>query len=355
MPPNQPKVSVICPVYNAEKHLKKCITSVLNQSFKEFEFILVNDSSSDNSASIIQHYAKQDSRIKYLDHEHNQGEGQTRFTGIEHSQADYLMFIDADDWYSSCAVEVLYKKIKKEKADIVYASFSRSYNELKVFQSRPFNNLASSKNRRAKTCLTKPQLFDTFFHSYFGKNLLTVTMWAKIYRKETILKAKVQPTHLKMGEDLSFNMQLHPFLNKVCLIPDLVYYYRFGGMTSTSNPNFLRDAKILFQHKKKYIEQYSYNKALPFIHFELVNIFYAHFINLMVLDKKTIEEVEPLIQKELEDDLYSSFEPYLQEHKKGKHIVKKDISKIFDYIQIHSKKQGRKYQIKRLFYRLGSS
>lgn len=111
---NQPKVSVICPVYNAEKHLKKCITSVLNQTFKDFEFILVNDSSTDDSSTIIQHYARQDSRIKYLEHEHNQGEGQTRFTGIDHSNAEYLMFIDADDWYSTSAIEVLYKEIIKK-------------------------------------------------------------------------------------------------------------------------------------------------------------------------------------------------------------------------------------------------
>ncbi|MDG4946649.1 glycosyltransferase family 2 protein [Weeksellaceae bacterium KMM 9713] len=351
---NLPKVSVICPVYNAEKHLKKCITSVLNQTFRDFEFILVNDKSTDQSASIIQYYTQKDSRVKAIEHEYNQGEGQSRFTGIEHSSADYLMFIDADDWYANDAIELLYTKIKKENADIVFGSFARAINEFKLFQSKPLNNLASTEKRRAETCITSPKLFDTFFHSYFGKNLLTVTMWAKIYKKETILKANVQPTHLKMGEDLSFNMQLHPFLKKACLIPDLVYYYRFGGMTSTSNPNFLRDAKILFKHKRKYIEQYNYFKALPYIHYELVNIFYSHFINLIVLDKKPLIEVEQHIRKELEDPLYSNFEHYVKEHEKGQHIVKKDISKILNYIQIHSKKQGRKHLLKRFVYNLGS-
>lgn len=351
---NQPKVSVICPVYNAEKHLKKCITSVLNQTFKDFEFILVNDSSTDDSSTIIQHYAHQDSRIKYLQHEHNQGEGQTRFTGIEHSNSDYLMFIDADDWFSSSAIEVLYKEIIKKNADIVYGSYREALNKYSLFHFRPLNNLSDDVDRRIRVCLNPPQLFDTFFHSYFGKNLLIVTMWAKIYKKETILKAKVQPTHLKMGEDLSFNMQLHPFLQKICLIPDLVYYYRFGGMTSTSNGNFLRDAKILFKHKRKYIEQYKYNKALPYIHYELVNIFYSHFINLIVLDKLPLIEVEQHIRKELDDPIYRSFEPYLKEHKKGQHIVKKDISKILDHIQIHSKKAKRTNQLKRLVYNLGS-
>lgn len=126
-------ISIIVPVYNAEKYLKKCLDSLVNQTKKELEFILINDGSTDKSEEIIKTY--KDKRIKYFKNK-NQGIGKTRNFGIEKSSGKYLMFLDSDDYFSSYACEILYKEAEKEKADLIVFDYYRvekgNLNEVKI-------------------------------------------------------------------------------------------------------------------------------------------------------------------------------------------------------------------------------
>lgn len=130
-------ISIIVPVYNAEKYLKKCLDSLVNQTKKELEFILINDGSTDKSEEIIKTY--KDKRIKYFKNK-NQGIGKTRNFGIEKSSGKYLMFLDSDDYFSNDACEILYKEAEKEKADLIVFDYYRvekgNLNEVKI---EPFN------------------------------------------------------------------------------------------------------------------------------------------------------------------------------------------------------------------------
>lgn len=97
---NKPNVSVITPVYNAEKFLKETIDSVLKQSYKDFEYLLIDDCSTDNSPEIVKAYAEKDSRVKYIKLQENSGAAVARNTGLEHAQGRYIAFVDSDDlWY----------------------------------------------------------------------------------------------------------------------------------------------------------------------------------------------------------------------------------------------------------------
>lgn len=126
-------ISIIVPVYNAEKYLKKCLDSLVNQTKKELEFILINDGSADKSEEIIKTY--KDKRIKYFKNK-NQGIGKTRNFGIEKATGKYIMFLDSDDYFSNDACEILYKTAEKEKADLIVFDYYRvekeNLNEVKI-------------------------------------------------------------------------------------------------------------------------------------------------------------------------------------------------------------------------------
>lgn len=117
-----PKVSVIIPIYNVEKYLKKCLDSVINQTLKDIEIICINDCSSDNCENIILEYAKKDSRIKIINNEKNSGVGFSRNIGIKESVGEYISFIDADDFVSLDYIEILYNTAIENEADIVFTN-----------------------------------------------------------------------------------------------------------------------------------------------------------------------------------------------------------------------------------------
>ena len=171
-------ISIIVPIYNASKYLKKCLDSLVNQTKKELEFILINDGSTDDSESIIKSY--NDSRIKYFKRS-NHGIGKTRNFGISKSTGKYIMFLDSDDYLEVNACEVLYKKIDKEMLDLVVCDFYRVVNDSKIIEK-----IASFKNTSLKD---NPNL------------LLNVNLapWNKIYRSDLI-----KNNNIKFIEDLKY-------------------------------------------------------------------------------------------------------------------------------------------------------
>ena len=133
-------ISIIVPIFNAEKYINKCIDSLLNQTKKELEIILVNDGSTDNTENIIKNY--KDKRIKYYKNK-NQGIGKSRNFGITKATGKYIMFIDSDDYIEDNACELLFEKAEKDNLDIVICDFYREFdNGTKTKDIIPsFNNI----------------------------------------------------------------------------------------------------------------------------------------------------------------------------------------------------------------------
>lgn len=121
MKKNKPKISVIVPVYNAQDYLERCLNSIINQTLKEIEIICINDYSSDNSLKILENYAKNDKRIKIINHKQNGGESKARNTGLENVHGEYIAFVDNDDEIDLDFYEKLYKKATKTGSDITKA------------------------------------------------------------------------------------------------------------------------------------------------------------------------------------------------------------------------------------------
>ena len=140
------KVSVIMPVYNGERYLRKCIESVLNQTLKDIELICINDCSIDSSYSILQEYAQNDSRLKIINSEENLGQSISRNLGINSAKSPYIMFIDQDDWYELEACEKAYNQILQNKNDFVifklrYQSADGSRNYIDNDRILPFQDV----------------------------------------------------------------------------------------------------------------------------------------------------------------------------------------------------------------------
>ena len=203
---NKPIVSVIVPVYNAEKYLKQCIDSIVEQTYENLEIILVNDGSLDSSGCICDDFATKDQRIKVI-HMENAGVSSARNTGLRISDGKYIMFVDADDKITAECIEILVKAIEQYDVDIAFGkSFTSDYGKGKMEEAIVWQN-----DEALRECLRYC--------------ISTFSVWAKLYRKDFIGSTEFS-TNIKVNEDALFMFELCCKKPKVVNISDEIYYYR---------------------------------------------------------------------------------------------------------------------------------
>ena len=134
------QVSIILPVYNVEPYLRQCLDSIINQTFKDFELIVVNDCSPDNSLQIVKEYQQKDSRIVLLNLPKNKGISNARNEGMKIAKAKYIVFIDSDDWVREDYVEVLFNDIEKNNCDVFSEGFTLYDNKNSKYITKSKNN-----------------------------------------------------------------------------------------------------------------------------------------------------------------------------------------------------------------------
>lgn len=212
-------ISIIVPIYNAEKYLNKCIDSLVNQTKKELEILLINDGSTDRSEEIINSY--QDSRIKYYKNK-NQGIGKTRNFGIEKSTGKYIMFIDSDDYLDEKACEILYNKAENDKLEIVLCDFYKLYDSGKLEEVKQ----PSFKNSSLKD---NPKILN--------ENL---SPWAKIYKRELIIKNDIKFIENLKYEDAPFVSIALDKARKIGKVDQCLNYYLVHENSETT----IRDEKV---------------------------------------------------------------------------------------------------------------
>jgi glycosyltransferase involved in cell wall biosynthesis len=147
---NQTKVSIIVPVYNVEKYLDRCLTSLINQTLKDIEIILVDDESPDNCPAICDNYAQKDPRIKVI-HKKNQGLGMACNSGMENATGEYIAFCDSDDYVDNCMYENMYYIAVKHEADAVYSGIKTVNQNGIVKPMNEYTNLEVTKNNLTYT------------------------------------------------------------------------------------------------------------------------------------------------------------------------------------------------------------
>ena len=134
-------ISVIIPVFNCEKYLDICITSVLMQSYQDYEIICIDDKSTDDSLTILKKYAKNDNRIKILTNDVNKGPGYCRNKGVDVAEGRYIFFLDSDDWINEETLEVLYNRCENDKLDFIMFKYFVYYDDKNIFGHEPYYDM----------------------------------------------------------------------------------------------------------------------------------------------------------------------------------------------------------------------
>ncbi len=172
-------ISVIVPIYNKEKYLYDCLNSILNQTLKDIEIILVDDGSTDKSRAICEEYLS-DNRVSYY-YQENEGLASARQTGIDHAKGEYIGFIDADDWIELDMYEKMYSKAKEYEADVVFCN--RMYNNDKYRPSKDIPSGFYDRKRIISDVLPKSL---AFIGKYGEKRVISWSNCRRIYRKEML-------------------------------------------------------------------------------------------------------------------------------------------------------------------------
>ena len=221
-----PKISVVVPIYNAEKYMHRCISSILNQTLKDIEIILINDGSSDNSGQIIDEYAKQDNRIKVI-HQQNSGPSIARNKGMSIAKGKYIGFVDSDDYIEPNMYEELYNNASNKNIEVVMCSYNEKYlyNESEY---RVKSNLESGKIYDKEEI--KHNVISTFSRN---DNYGFYSLCNKLYLKEWILKENLTiDTNRDHGEDWWFNINVFSKLNSFMYIDKELYNYVHSNKNS---------------------------------------------------------------------------------------------------------------------------
>lgn len=205
----QPLISVIIPVYGVEKYISQCLESVINQTYKNLEIIVVNDGTKDRSADIAKEYAAKDSRIKVYDFQ-NGGLSVARNRGLEIATGDYISYIDSDDWLDTKMYETLLEAAMKNEADMVKCGIIETNGAAE--EKITFSDVKIINNEQHKA-----------FKNYF-KGILWTLAWNGLYKKELAKKVKF-PDNVVHEDNYSSGMFLY-LAKKVIAMPFCLNYYR---------------------------------------------------------------------------------------------------------------------------------
>ena len=208
-----PVVSVIVPVYNAQKSLARCIDSILNQTFKDFELILLDDGSTDTSGEICDRYAEIDERVRVI-HKENSGVSDTRNRGLDIAEGKYLQFLDSDDWITPEATGLFVRTVEENQCDMVIADFYRVIGERVSQKGAIEEDGLMDQVTFAENMLQKPADF------YYG------VLWNKLYKREIVESYRLRmDSSVSWCEDFMFNLEYVRHIRSVYALKVPVYYY----------------------------------------------------------------------------------------------------------------------------------
>jgi glycosyltransferase involved in cell wall biosynthesis len=209
------KVSIIVPVYNTEKYIRRSLDSILAQTFSEFECIVVNDCSCDSSPSICDEYGRRDKRIRVIHNHENQGSSITRRTGLEAALCDYVLFVDSDDWIETNMLETLYCNACSDNADIVWCDYDAESADGVVYR--------------------REQHFESYDKIFLIKRLLTMgitsTLFNKLVRRDIYFSCEFPP--YSRSEDYVITVQMILFAQKIKYVNQVLYHLCNNPMSLT--------------------------------------------------------------------------------------------------------------------------
>lgn len=242
------KISIIIPVYNVEKYLDTCVQSVVNQTLKDIEIILVDDESPDSCSQMCDKYAENDERIKVI-HKKNAGLGFARNSGLEIATGEYVTFLDSDDFVDLQTYECLYNILKTNNLDAVYYKFKRFVNENEVFSSQIINDIVEYSDENIKELM-----LDIIASEPSAKvdHKIQCSSCTALY-KLNIIKDNNVRFHSErelISEDLIFNLDFLTHAFKIAFNGGEYYHYRVNpsSLTGTVRKDRIEKNIILYDY-----------------------------------------------------------------------------------------------------------
>ena len=280
------KISVIVPVYNVEQYLERCIDSIINQTYKNLEIILVNDGSTDNSGQLCDELAKKDDRIRVI-HKKNGGLSDARNVGVDEAKAELIGFIDSDDYIDEDMYELLINNLKAANADLSMCGHYDVY-----------NNVLEAQVVDKKTWELSPQ---EAIKMVMEAKILSVTAVNKLYKKSLFSELKFEIG--KIAEDAFIMIKLLDKCNKIVATNEKKYYYvhRENSITTQKfSLKFLNVIEAYEQNKEIILEKYPELKEVAQMR---MNWAYFYVLDRLLLDKDYND-------KKLENKLISYLKDY---------------------------------------------
>ena len=236
---NKDLISVIVPVYKVEKYLNRCVDSIINQTYKNLEIILVDDGSPDNCGKICDDYAKLDKRIKVI-HKKNGGLSDARNAGLSVAKGKYIGFVDSDDYISENMYEILYKELVKNKADISICKYIYFKNKIPEFTTD--YEITSYTNKEAILELIK-----------IKQRKIQDYAWNKLYKRKLFKKIRYPKNFVfeDIGTTYLLFYEAKKIINIDCIL--YAYYDNSNSITSNKNPKNISDIIEMTTQRSKFL------------------------------------------------------------------------------------------------------
>ena len=242
----RPTVTVIVPVYNAEKTLRRCLDSIRGQTWQEIEVLMVNDGSADGSGAICREYCEKDPRFHLIDKAENSGVADSRNRAIAAATGKYLQFADSDDWLRTDATELMAEAAEQHDCELVVSGFYRVL-EKRIYAHRAlFMEGKVTRERFVEGLMRAPANF------YYG------VLWNKLFRTDIVRLQKIAcPDELDWCEDTSFNLSYLAHAKHVMVLPEPLYFYTKQKCSLSSAGKVLPDmmstkVQVFDRYKKLY-------------------------------------------------------------------------------------------------------
>lgn len=282
------KISVILPSYNVEKYIDKCILSLLKQSYKDLEIIIVNDGSTDRTLEASKSYLNVDKRVIVIDQE-NKGVSVARNTAIDKASGSYMIFIDPDDYVHEDFVKSLYERLIETNSDLAVCGHTKTYDEL-----------PESKSKTSKSVFKGDDIFKEYF---IGESTFTILMCDKIFKSKIIKENKIYcPVEVTSGQDQVFILEYLAHSNSVSTIDNNYYYYyqRVGSKSKRYEYYIFERTITKLEYLKKILKENSFYEK--FKNYFKIRLYMNLFSQGLLLYRYNLDENFKTTFKKLKKD-----------------------------------------------------
>lgn len=248
----QPFFSIVMPIYGVEEYLEKAVDSILKQSFQNFELILVDDKSPDNSGKMCDDFARENNKIRVIHHNENMGLSMARNTGINKASGKYIWFMDSDDYVECTLLEKVYDSLLKNKAQVVVFGIEEEYFDEEGDKKKSKQISLETKYFESKEEVRK-SIIDLEESTLYGY------AWNKIYDLEYLKQCNIKFEKITLIEDIMFNIQYFENIEKLNILSDILYYYekRIGNsLTAKYVPDYFelhrQRVEMVYEQQKRW-------------------------------------------------------------------------------------------------------